>query len=256
MILSSTGQLMTAQEVFDRKLKQLAEEKIAMPAEKLKQLAEESMRVPLDFRASLTAGNPGIVAPIPDRHGTTPESAGDTAGALVCAYQSEGANCLAVESRWRFYSEKTIFMRKVRQNATVPILCCGYTIEEYQIHQALLIGADAVLLIGQLLSNELQFLLVSEAHKYGLQTVTLVHSSDLAMEAAKSGTDVVAASNAQGEESFDLALTKTILANLLPGPARMSFGGIATRKDLDEVVSYGAQGALVETAFMASRGAG
>lgn len=241
---------MTVQEIFKQKQEQIAAEQIAMPPDQMKQLADEFMRTPLDFRAALTAHEPGIVAPIPDAKGTTPEASGETAGALVCLYESDGADCLAVESRWRFYSEKQIYMRAVRQNATVPILCCGYTISTYQIHQALLVGADAVLLIGQLLSNELQFLLVSEAHKYGLQTVTLAHSAQLAESAVKSGTDIIAANNSVGADAYDLLQTKRVLENIPRGIGRMSVGGIATKADLKLVASYGAEGALVDKAFM------
>lgn len=240
----------TASEIFEQKQQQLSDEKIAAPPEQMKRRAEEFERTPLDFRGAIMEHRPGIIAPIGDQQTESPSMAGCRAGQTARTYQEQGADCLAVEARWRFFNEKETFMRPIREDTSLPILCCDYTIEAYQIYQSFLLGADAILLMAQLLTNEAQYLLVSEAHRLGLQTVTLVDAQELVAPALQSGTDMIAANNAVGPHQFSLARTKVILSvvpSQIPG---LSFGGVRTHAQLRQVAAEGAAGALVETACM------
>lgn len=240
---------MTPEQIYEQVQAQLKEEQITVSPAEMKERASEYEGVPLDFCGTLLKGHPGIIAPIPDKKGSGPRESGDDAAALAERYVAAGANCLAVESRWRFFNEKQIFMQPVRERSNVPLLCCGYTIETYQIYEALLVGADAVLLEGRLLTDEAQFLLVAEAHRCGLQTVTLVDTSDLAHDAVRAGTDAVAANEVSGN-AFNLNQTGPIVSAVAGRVPTIAFGGIATEAQLKQVAGDGAGGALVEPAFM------
>lgn len=238
---------MTGSQIYQKQEQQLKEEQVVMSAQEIQQLAAEDERVPMDFKAAVLRGHPGVIGPITAAE-SDPTRAGHDAEKTARRYKKDGAVCLAVDGRFIFYDEQDAFMRRMRERVDLPILRCIYTIDAYQVYQTLLLGYDAILLSGGLLTDEAYFLIVNAAHQCGLQTVTLVHNVDEVKTAANSGTDMIAAGNAT-DDGMNLDMTAALLKRVPSQIVGLSFGGVITHAELNQVASYGAAGVLVDPAF-------
>ncbi|MDZ8107262.1 MAG: indole-3-glycerol phosphate synthase TrpC [Nostoc sp. DedQUE12a] len=96
--------------------------------------------------------------------------------AIAQAYERGGAACLSVLTDQKFFQGSFDNLRAVRQQVALPLLCKEFIIDPYQIYLARTAGADAVLLIAAILSDqELQdFLQV--IHDLGMNALVEVHT--------------------------------------------------------------------------------
>lgn len=166
------------------------------------------------------------------RHGSTREPLDPVA--LARAYASGGADAIAVVTEERFFLGARNTLHRVRQVADCPVLMKDLVVDAYQIVEARVLGADAVLLIPSLLfgAGELAALL-AQAGELGLECLVEVHDESELEHALLSGAAVVGVNNRNpGSFQVDLGTTER-LSRLLPaGCVLVSESGIRTRDDV------------------------
>lgn len=169
-------------------------------------------------------------APARSGHGREP---GDPV-ALARAYASGGADAIAVVTEERFFLGARDTLHRVREVADRPILMKDLVVDAYQIVEARVLGADAVLILPSLLygAGALAALLAL-AGELGLECLVEVHDESQLEHALVSGAVVVGVNN-RDLESFQVDLgTTERLSRLLPaGCVLVSESGIRTRDDV------------------------
>lgn len=172
--------------------------------------------------------------------------------AIAQSYQQGGAACISVLTDEKFFQGSFAYLSQIRDAVAVPLLCKDFVIYPYQIYQARVNGADAVLLIAAILPDQdLQyFLKIVQALK--MTALIEVHTlEELDRVLLLQGVTLVGINNRNLEDfSVSLDITEKILAQRLAslqerGILVVSESGLHTFADLHQVQSAGATAVLI-----------
>ncbi|MEH2261407.1 indole-3-glycerol phosphate synthase TrpC [Nostoc sp.] len=172
--------------------------------------------------------------------------------AIALAYERGGAACLSVLTDCKFFQGSFDNLRRVRQKVALPLLCKEFIIDPYQIYLARTAGADAVLLIAAILSDqELQdFLQV--IHDLGMNALVEVHTlAELDRVLKLDDLRLVGINNRNLEDfTVDLGITQQLLAQRQQYLQNLditvvSESGFYTPADLSLVAEAGVRAVLV-----------
>jgi len=172
--------------------------------------------------------------------------------AIAQAYQQAGASCISVLTDQKFFQGSFTYLREIRASVEIPLLCKDFVIYPYQIYLARINGADAVLLIAAILSDQdLQYFL-KIAHGLGMAALVEVHTlSEMERVLALEGVTLIGINNRNLETfSVDLNVTCEILQDRKQrlqerGILIVSESGLHTPADLAQVYQAGAQAVLI-----------
>lgn len=131
------------------------------------------------MRASLAASSSGIIAEFkrksPSKGWLHPDAA---IAEVVPAYEQAGASACSVLTDSLFFGGSLGDLCQARQKVNLPLLRKDFIIDEYQLYQARVMGADAVLLIAACLTRDHCLRLAELAHTLQLETLLEVHSAE------------------------------------------------------------------------------
>ncbi len=172
--------------------------------------------------------------------------------AIAKSYQQGGASCLSVLTDKKFFQGSFDNLSKVRDVVDLPLLCKDFVIYPYQIYLARYYGADAVLLIAAILSNQdLQYFL-KIAKVLGMTALIEVHTlEELDRVLTLDGVNLIGINNRNLQDfSVDLQTTCQLLHSRHSELQSrdilvVSESGLHTREDLSLVIQAGARAVLI-----------
>lgn len=170
---------------------------------------------------------------------------------IPLSYQQNGAAALSILTDEKYFGGCDDFIRTARHSGvTIPILYKNFVIDEYQLFQARLCGASAVLLIAADLSqNECKTLLHS-AHQLGLEVLLEMHS-ETELEYAALEPDMCGINNRNLGTFVTNVENSFRLAELLPEDAvKVSESGISNPNTVRDLRAAGFRGFLIGENFM------
>ena len=176
--------------------------------------------------------------------------------ALAQAYAAAGASCISVLTDQQFFQGSFAVLSAVREAVPLPLLCKDFILSPYQLFQARAAGADGVLLIAAILSDQDIRYLHKVARQLGLDCLVEVHDAGEMERALALGVNLIGINNRDLTTfTTDLAVTQrlaTIYRQALhQGDALLvSESGLREPKDLEQVAAAGAQAVLVGEALM------
>ena len=177
--------------------------------------------------------------------------------AIARAYASGGASCLSVLTDRTFFQGGFEVLVDVRQAVDIPLLCKEFILSPYQLYQARAAGADAVLLIAAILSDQDLDYLRKAAKALTLDVLVEVHDEQELERVLNLGGFPLIGINNRDLASFetDLATTERLMQRFgqqlrQSDSLLVSESGLFTRHDLDRVQSAGASAVLVGEALM------
>lgn len=172
--------------------------------------------------------------------------------AIAQAYQNGGASCISVLTDSKFFQGGFENLALIRQAVDIPLLCKEFIIYPYQIYLARSKGADAILLIAAILSNQDLQYFVKIAQVLKMAVLIEVHTlEELDRVLALEKVNLVGINNRNLKDfSVDLQLTCDLLATRGQqlkerGIVVVSESGLHTPDDLQLVVKAGATGVLI-----------
>ena len=204
------------------------------------------------LRAAAAVDGIALIAEVKRRSPAAGELRPDAdAVTLGTSYVKAGAAAVSVLTDEKFFSGADADLTALRGHVQAPLLRKDFTISRYQIYEARTLGADAVLLILSMLSDEEMTTFLDTADCLGLDTVVEAHSEEEVERALALRVPII------GINNRDLATFKTDLANterlrpLIP-PDVLVIGesGISTRADVQRMLAVGAQAVLVGEALV------
>lgn len=170
---------------------------------------------------------------------------------IARAYEAAGADgvsCLT-EPKW-FLGSDDIF-RQVRQTISLPMLRKDFTVDEYQIYQARLMGADAVLLIVSLLDGETLKGYLDLCRSLGLAALVETHDGQEVDAALNAGAEIIGVNNRNLKDfSVDFSNAARLRDRIPPGVLYVAESGLTGPADAAALKQLGADAALVGEALM------
>ncbi|MBD2682936.1 MULTISPECIES: indole-3-glycerol phosphate synthase TrpC [Nostoc] len=171
---------------------------------------------------------------------------------IAQAYDRGGATCLSVLTDEKFFQGSFENLQKIRESVALPLLCKEFIIDPYQIYLARVNGADAVLLIAAILSDEALQNFLEIAQYLGMNALIEVHTkSELDRVLALQNVQLVGINNRNLEDfTVDLATTQSLIKQRQKqitslGITVVSESGLYTSADLARVAQWGADAVLV-----------
>jgi len=173
-------------------------------------------------------------------------------------YESAGASCLSVLTDEKFFQGSLRDLKQIRDAVKLPLLRKDFIIDERQILEAIRWGADAILLIVAILTDEQLKHFHRLATEAGLAALVEVHDEAELERALAIGAELI------GVNNRDLATFKVDLATTERLAARLRFSsldprhptllvaesGIHTRADVERLAQCGARAILAGEALM------
>ncbi len=230
----------------ERFKQQLSEQEIHRRVEAILDFSVPSMS------KALTASESGIIAEFkrrsPSKGWIKEEGKADE---ISLSYQEHGAAALSILTDEQYFGGKDDFIRIARHAGVhIPILYKNFIIDEYQLFQARLCGASAVLLIAADLSKEECRSLLSTAHELGLEVLLEMHSEE-ELEYAEMEPDMCGINNRNLGTFITDVQNSFRLAELLPKDSvKVSESGISNPDTVKALRLAGFRGFLIGETFM------
>lgn len=247
-------------EIIAHKQVELEMQQQTVSLEQLQQQAETVLQERTTRRSmkqALAASPTGIIAEFKRRSpskGWINEAA--RAEEIPAAYEAAGAAALSILTDERFFEGTLRDLRTARSRVRIPILRKDFILNRYQLLQACIAGADAVLLIAACLSPEQCSDLTAQAHELGLEVLLELHSpSELSY--INKETDMVGVNNrnlgsfvTDVDNSFRMAERLHQAFQGQETPLLVSESGISQPETIRHLRSVGFRGFLIGETFM------
>ncbi|MEX2448432.1 MAG: indole-3-glycerol phosphate synthase TrpC [Solirubrobacterales bacterium] len=178
-------------------------------------------------------------------------SASAAVGERVGAYERGGAAALSVLTDESHFGGSLEDLRAARAACDLPILRKDFIVDRYQLYEAAVHGADAVLLIARVLDDELLRAMYEEARALDLDCLVEVHDAAELERALRLDVDVIGINNRNLDQgSVDIRTTYELMPDVPAGKTVVAESGISTRAELEELERIGVDAVLIGSALM------
>ena len=170
---------------------------------------------------------------------------------VVQAYERGGAAALSVLTEQDHFGGSLADLEAARAVSDLPVLRKDFTIDPYQLYEAKVYGADAVLLVVGALNDAELGSLFGIARQLELDAIVEVHDEEELSRALEVDADVIGINNRDLVSlAVDLNVTYELLTDVPAGKTVVSESGIHTRADVEELERVGVDAVLVGEALM------
>lgn len=236
------------------KRQEIADARIQIPDSQLEDaILRGEAPSPRDFRAALEREpNVAIIAEV--------KKASPSAGLLRAdfdpvsiarIYERNGAACISVLTDEPSFQGHLHYLKAIRGAVSPPLLRKDFILDRYQLLEARLAGADAVLLIAEILDDAALLLLLRETAALGMQALVELYDRANLPRVLDSGARLIGINN-RDLHTFQTRLEHTLdlIADLPPDVCLVSESGIRNRGDIERLQSAGVRAVLVGETFM------
>ncbi|MCZ2343372.1 MAG: indole-3-glycerol phosphate synthase TrpC [Bacteroidales bacterium] len=173
--------------------------------------------------------------------------------AIAQTYQAHGAACISVLTDEEYFQGHLDYLRAVRQAVRLPLLRKDFVLDRYQLLEARCAGADAALLIAEILPGPRLAELHREAVTLGLDVLVELHDAEELPRVLDCGAQLVGINN-RNLKTFATRLDHTLelLPRIPSGVAVVSESGIRTVADMRRLADAGVAAVLVGESLMRS----
>ncbi len=225
----------------------VAAAKARVPLEEIRAQAEALPRGDFRFEKALAGREAAFICEVkkasPSKGVIDPQF--DYIG-IAGQYEEAGADCISVltEPKW-FLGSDDIF-RAVRLTVDVPMLRKDFTVDEYQIYEAKVMGADAVLLICALLDTNTLREFLAICDRLGLSALVETHDEAEMQSASQAGARLIGVNNRNLKDfSVDLGNAARLRADAPEGTVFVAESGVSCPEDAARLRQAGADAILV-----------
>ena len=241
-------------EIVQSKLREVAALKVRLPIEELEAQASEAPPV-RDFRAAIAG--PGPIQLIAEVKKASPSAQVIRADfdpiAIARAYQAHGAACLSVLTDAPYFQGHLSYLARIRASVAIPLLRKDFLIDDCQVVEARMAGADAVLLIAEILDDDALVRLQALARRWGMAALVEFHDPKHLPRVLDSGADLIGINNRDLHRFVtDLDLTLRLRDQIPPGVVLVSESGIRSRANVERLEAAKVDAILVGETLMRS----
>ncbi len=239
-------------EIVNKKRDELKQAQGWVPLSELERQIS-TVSTPQNFREALeSASGIGIIAEV--------KKASPSAGVIredfdpvqiAKIYQENGASCISVLTDETYFKGSLDYLSMIREQVSIPLLRKDFILDAYQIVEARVAGADAILLIAEILDQPTLVQLLKKTHELGMEALVELYDAENLPRVLDSGAKLVGINN-RNLRTFETSLQHTIkLAKSIPSDVTLvSESGIRTAEDVRLVQDAGAKAILVGESLM------
>ncbi len=168
-------------------------------------------------------------------------------------YEKAGASAISVLTEPYFFQGSNEYLKKISDNVSIPILRKDFTIDEYMIYEAKLLGASAILLIVSILDNDKLKEYLDLAHSLGLSAIVETHDADEVKTAVDAGAKIIGVNN-RNLADFTVDIENSINLRRLVSDdiVFISESGIKTKEDISRLKENNVDAVLIGETLMKS----
>lgn len=168
-------------------------------------------------------------------------------------YEECGADCISVLTEPKWFQGQNSFLKEISENVKLPCLRKDFTVDEYMIYEAKLLGASAVLLICSILSKEQIAEYIEICDTLSLSALVEVHDEEEVEKALYSNARIIGVNN-RNLKNFTIDMENSSkLRSLIPKDILfVSESGINNADDIKAVKRMGADAVLIGETLMRS----
>ncbi|MBW2539670.1 MAG: indole-3-glycerol phosphate synthase TrpC [Deltaproteobacteria bacterium] len=161
-------------------------------------------------------------------------------------YEKGGAAALSVLTDQTYFKGNFEDLQKAREVSTLPVLRKDFMISSYQLYESSVLGADAVLLIVRILSQEQLRDYLNLSHELEMDAMVEIHSEKDFETATRAGAKLIGINN-RNLSSFETNIDTAIRMSSLMEPYQtaVAASGIQKRKDIEKICASGIWNFLV-----------
>ncbi|SET15045.1 indole-3-glycerol phosphate synthase TrpC [[Clostridium] polysaccharolyticum] len=247
---------MILDEIVKDKRKRLVEHKKNISEQEMKELALQSQRKSVSFYEALKKEGLSIIGEF--------KKASPSMGVISSKIPLEdridqynqsvdAISCLTEEDHFHGSAE---YLKQIRKISPLPIIRKDFIIEEYQVYEAKVIGADAILLIAAILNEDEMKRLYELAYDLGLDVLLEVHNEEEMQRAIELGAKIIGVNNRDLRDfTISLDTTRRLIQYLeertgKERPVFVSESGVTTTKDIEVLKACKVDALLIGRAFM------
>jgi indole-3-glycerol phosphate synthase len=206
-----------------------------------------------DFRAALEKGpGLGVIAEVKKASPSTGVLRTDfDPVAIARIYEANGASAISVLTDEPFFQGLLSHLTAIREAVAAPVLRKDFIFDRYQVVESRVAGADAVLLIAEILGTTALPALLSEIHELGMQALVELYDRANLPRVLDAGAKLVGINN-RNLRTFATSLDHTLeLAHDIPKDCCLiSESGIGTRADMLCLEAAGVKAVLIGATLM------
>ena len=204
------------------------------------------------MRQKIAAGEPAVIAEIKKASPSKGVIREDFKPAEIAkSYQQGGASCLSVLTDIDFFQGSDEYLKQARAACDLPVIRKDFIVDTYQVYEARAMGADCILLIVAVLTDEQMSTLYSLARDLGMDVLIEVHDEEELQRSLPLGADLVGINN-RNLRTFETSLNTTIdlLSQIPKNRIVVTESGIHSVDNIKLMRDHQVNAFLVGEAFM------
>ena len=170
---------------------------------------------------------------------------------IATEYENAGADCISVltEPKWFLGSDQ--YLKEIAETVSVPCLRKDFTVDPYQIYQAKVLGASAVLLICSILSEEQLSRYLELSNELGLSALVETHDEKEVQMALRAGAGIIGVNNRNLKDfSVDTDNSRRLRQMIPDAVVFVSESGVKNASDVALLAEIGADAVLIGETLM------
>ncbi|MFC1570317.1 indole-3-glycerol phosphate synthase TrpC [Candidatus Omnitrophota bacterium] len=176
---------------------------------------------------------------------------------IALTYHGAGASAISILTDERFFMGKLEYIKMVKDRVTLPILRKDFIIDEYQVYESAVAGADAILLIAHILTQEELNKYFGIARDLGMDVLVEVHNEEEMEKALASPASIIGINNRDLTNfDVDVAVTQRLIRMIPENKVIVSESGISSYEDIMFLKSLGVNSVLIGETFMKAENIG
>lgn len=169
-------------------------------------------------------------------------------------YEAAGADCISVLTEPKWFLGKDAYLQEIAQTVSIPCLRKDFTVDEYMIYEAKLLGASAVLLICSILSKEQLKEYREISDDLGLSALVEAHDEKEVDMAIEAGARIIGVNNRNLKDFTVDTGNSTRLREQIPKDILfVSESGVKSAEDVARLREIGADAVLIGETLMRAK---
>lgn len=170
---------------------------------------------------------------------------------LALMYAENGAAAISVLTEANYFMGSIEHLAAIKETVGVPLLRKDFIFDPYQVYESRAYGADALLLIAAILSQEELRELVSLSHSLGLRCLVEVHNEGEMQRAVLSESEIIGINNRDlNTFAVDINTTRRLRPLIPEGRIVVSESGVKSKQDIEKLRKWGVDAVLVGEALV------
>jgi indole-3-glycerol phosphate synthase len=170
---------------------------------------------------------------------------------IAKAYDAAGADCISVLTEPKWFLGRDEYLKEISDNVSIPCLRKDFTVSEYMIYEAKVLGASAVLLICSILNLEQIKEYIAICDELGLSALVEAHDEAEVSMAIEAGARIIGVNNRNLKDfTVDTNNSKKLRSIIPSDVIFVSESGVKTAEDVKELSDMGADAVLVGETLM------